>query len=343
MTKENKIPFTQTKEYLSWHEAVGEKTFYKEFFHKEKIDTSEEMDFQIDGEKEFESIKKIDAICASFVISLRIGNVLYVPYGPVIFIQNKNLNKEIKNYLYDLAKQENCVFVRLENEESFFDEESFFAKPAKKTFAKEGIFQPRVEWWLKLSDTEDNIYNNFHKDHRYSIRRAQKENIEIEIVKENLGNYFEDFWKLLQETSTRDGFSLYYQNYYKEIFKNSENKFLVFTKDPQKFLSVALIVMNDRVANLVFAGSLSEGRERGFNHFMQWEAIKQAKNDGCEFYNFGGIYENGYGKASLQGVTNFKKRFGGFVKFHGDFLDIPVKKIKYYLYILNKTFRAILS
>ena len=47
------IPFTQTKEYLSWHEAIGERVFYKEVFEVEKYDVAEERDFQIDDEKEF--------------------------------------------------------------------------------------------------------------------------------------------------------------------------------------------------------------------------------------------------------------------------------------------------
>ncbi len=310
-----KIPFTQTKEYLNWHEAVGEKTFYKEFDQ---------------------------VTCASTIIDLRVGKILYVPYGPVFLkalLEGKGweeTKKEIISYLYDLAKKENCVFVRLEDKNNFFKNTKYLVKPPKKTFAKEGIFQPRVEWWLQLFETEENIYNNFHKDHRYSVRRAQKENIKVEIVKENLEIHFEIFWKLLKETGERDGFSLYDKKYYQAIFKNSENKFLVFTKDSEKYLSVALVVINNKVANLVFAGSATEGREKGFNHLMQWEAIKTAKEVGCEFYNFGGIYENGYGKPGLQGVTNFKKRFGGFVKFHGDFIDIPIKKLKYFLYLLYK-------
>jgi lipid II:glycine glycyltransferase (peptidoglycan interpeptide bridge formation enzyme) len=322
------IPFTQTKEYLSWHEAVGEKTFYKEFG---------------------------SFVCASLIIELRVGKVLYVPYGPT------QITKEIIDYLRELAKKENCVFVRLENElekekihsalrgdkQNIYPYDRnvfslFFANtflPFKKTFAKEGIFQPRVEWWLSLNETEENIYNNFHKDHRYSVRRAEKEGIEVEIVEENLENYFSHFWSLLKETSERDGFSLYAEEYYKAIFKNVDGgmkKFLVFTKSEEKYLSVALVVINDKVANLVFAGSVSEKRELGFNHLMQWEAIKQAKKYACEIYNFGGVYENGYGKPGLKGVTNFKKRFGGYSQFHGDFIDLPIKKLHYFLYILRK-------
>ena len=151
----------------------------------------------------------------------------------------------------------------------------------------------------------------------------------------------------MQVTSARDEFSLYNENYYKQIFKSGNEvhehelkKFLVFTKLGGEYLSVALIVAKDKVANLVFAGSVSERREFGFNHLMQWSAILEAKKHACEIYNFGGISENidgrNYGKRSLIGVTNFKKKFGGYAKFHGNFLDIPVQKFRYYIYIFRK-------
>lgn len=362
------IPFTQTKEYLSWHEAVGTKTFYKEFFRngeKEKVD---EVDFQIDGEEKENLESRKFAVVASIVIELRIGKVLYVPYGPVFFGTKTVMEiNEVLKYLKDLAKQENCVFVRLENsqgEKKLWPSgeinrtytpavQNFFSPcviitPPKRSFAKEGVFQPRVEWWLDLKESEENLLNRVHKDHRYSIRRSQKENIQVEIVNidEDLNNvgkekYFAEFWKLIKVTGERDGFGLYEEKYYEEIinshaFQERVKKFLVFTKLDNKYLSVALVVISDKVANLVFAGSVSEKREFGFNHLMQWEAIRFSKALGCEIYNFGGIHENGYGKKGLLGVTNFKKRFGGYAKFHGNFIDIPIKKVKYVLYVLKK-------
>lgn len=318
------IAFTQTREYLKWHESIDEKTFYKEFFEN------------IDGQEQ------LVAISASFVLELKIGKVLYVPYGPTIIKKTSHIVDKVLEYLQNLAKKENCVFVRLENicPVSRKQNVSLFL-PAKKIFAKEGIFQPRMEWWLDLKTSEETLYDNFHKDHRYSIRRAQKENIQVEVITSNFIAYFQSFWKILKETSERDGFHLYPEKYYQALFETTHtktelDKFLVFTKDRGEYLSVALVVVNDKVANLVFAGSVTVGREKGFNHLMQWESVKKAQQLLCEYYNFGGIYEDGYGKESLRGVTNFKKRFGGFVKFHGDFLDIPVKKFQYFLYLIYK-------
>lgn len=354
------VPFTQTREYLSWHQALGEKTFYKEFFDRGK-----------EGDKEGGGVaapQQTLAIVASLVINLRIGKVLYVPYGPYLssFFYSQDLErtnileKQVLSYLYELAKEEGCVFVRLEN---FNNLPSFRLKetllsftPPKKTFAKEGIFQPRMEWWLDLKLPEGTMYDNFHKDHRYSIRRAQKENILFEIVdldqslsfdEPKKEKYFREFMNLMKITGERDDFKLYEEGYYRAFFRDCPDsrikKFLIFTKqvsqaEETNYLSVALVVFFDKIANLVFAGSVTEGREKGLNHLMQWEAIKYAKRLGAEVYNFGGIYENGYGRSSLQGVTSFKKKFNGYAKFHGDFLDLPVKKIKYFFYILKKIF-----
>jgi lipid II:glycine glycyltransferase (peptidoglycan interpeptide bridge formation enzyme) len=159
--------------------------------------------------------------------------------------------------------------------------------------------------------------------------------------------YFREFMNLMKITGERDDFKLYEEGYYRAFFRDCPDsrikKFLIFTKqvsqaEETNYLSVALVVFFDKIANLVFAGSVTEGREKGLNHLMQWEAIKYAKRLGAEVYNFGGIYENGYGRSSLQGVTSFKKKFNGYAKFHGDFLDLPVKKIKYFFYILKKIF-----
>lgn len=339
------VPFTQTREYLKWHESVGTKTFYKEFFER-KIDEGIEEDFQIE---ETEHLDKV-VVIASIILNLGIGKVLYVPYGPYFKVApNKDEQIKVRDYLHELAVKEGCVFVRLEDEKKYFalkdkcslNNSKYLVRPIKKTYSSEGIFQPRMEWWLDILKSEEEILNAIHKDHRYSIRRAQKEGVETEIVGINLHEKFQDFWSLMEETSNRDGFKLYERKYYEEIFRDENKhlkKFLVFTKigGEEKYLSVALIVIKDHIANLVFAGSVGEKRELGFNHLMQWTAILEAKKYNSEIYNFGGINENGFGKKTLAGVTSFKKKFGGHAHFHGVFLDIPVKKLRYLAYLLRK-------
>jgi lipid II:glycine glycyltransferase (peptidoglycan interpeptide bridge formation enzyme) len=65
-------------------------------------------------------------------------------------------------------------------------------------------------------------------------------------------------------------------------------------------------------------------------------AVLQGKKYLAEVFNFGGITEGGYGRTSLEGVTNFKKQFGGGTKFHGGFFDYPIDAAKYFLYVIKK-------
>jgi lipid II:glycine glycyltransferase (peptidoglycan interpeptide bridge formation enzyme) len=356
------IPFTQTKEYLGWHVAVGSKTFYFDFFR----DISETEDFQIDEEK----TKEKYAVAACVILNLRIGKVLYIPYGPVFLSTVTESEKQkVINKLHEIAKKENCVFVRLENsvmgereEKIFVDRKkaaeqfasssqaessgrknSFFLyRPNKKAFRNDGVFQPRMEWWLNIEESEEEILNRIHKDHKYSIRRAEKENVQVEIINSNYHEYFEDFYNLMLETGERNGFGIYDRKYYEAVFNSLEKHemkgFLTFAKIDEKLVSIALIIFSGQIANFVFGASNNYRREVGANPYLQYKCILESKRHGCEIYNFGGITENGYGKKSLEDLTKYKKKFGGYAKFHGDFVDMPIQKIKYFLYILRKMF-----
>ncbi len=322
-------PFTQTKEYLAAHETVETKTFYKEFFlGQERV-----------------------AVVACVVLSLRIGKVLYCPYGPAfLVVPSLELKNEIIKTLQTWAKQENCVFVRIEDENNFLLKTKYLVNPPAKTFVNEGVFQPRVEWWLEISKTEREILEGMHKDHRYSMRRTEKELekkvADIVIVNENLQEHFETFYELMQETGERNGFGVYEKKYYEKVFKNIDEKkvdgFLAVVKIDNQVTGVSLVILKDKVANFVYGASSDYKRELGANIYLQYKCILESKKLGATVYNFGGITDsvngNVYGKKSLESLTKYKKRYGGNVKFHGNFLDIPIKKLKYYLYITRKLF-----
>lgn len=340
------IPFTQTREYLKWQESVGVKTFYKEFFvsiNGNILSTEIRDNFVQFG------------FAALTIIKLKIGNVLYCPYGPV-FLKETN-KKEINfviNELKKIANANNCIFIRLENKEKNWEKYKCYVKPPVETYNKEGIFQPRLEWCLDIDKDIDTIYNIFSKDCKYSIRRTEKENIEVKVVTENFQEYLPDFLQIMKETSDRNGFINHEEKYFQSVFKSLDaghlKSFLVLSKIDETVVNMAVIILNEKnsesielTANYVYGGSREYKREFGATYRTQWESIKQAKKMGATFYNFGGItgeYKgNNFGKNSLLGVTNFKKQFGGYSNFNGYFYDIPIKKLKYLIYILYKFIR----
>ncbi len=109
---------------------------------------------------------------------------------------------------------------------------------------------------------------------------------------------------------------------------------------------------------IILAGSMFIGCEKellnlyggGYDEFMkfdamyavQWEAIKYARDNNYEIYNFYGI-EGNFNKENnpMYGVYEFKKGFGGkVVELIGEF-DLPINKAKYNLYKLAfKTYKT---
>jgi lipid II:glycine glycyltransferase (peptidoglycan interpeptide bridge formation enzyme) len=75
-------------------------------------------------------------------------------------------------------------------------------------------------------------------------------------------------------------------------------------------------------------------------YLLQWEAIKEAKNRGCQLYNFWGIYDEqkpDRTPTSWQGLTLFKTGFSGQIKRFLPTQDYIVSK-KYYLTYLWEKF-----
>lgn len=329
-----KTPFTQTREYLGWQEGVGNKTFHKEFFGYSN------------------GIGFVQISAAAVLLNTRAGNILYFPFGPVVA---ESVSKETKNefvvWAKQIARENNCIFIRLESGLNRFADFADFISPPIRTYAREGLWQPRLEWVLDLNLPLEKIYENFSKDCRYSIRRCEKEmevgNVKIEIVEDFFLNYLHDFLVLMNETSERGGFINHEDKYFESVFRSLNEKklkgYLVVGKvknDDGGFIinSMAVVVVDNdgERANYVYGGSKNFKREIGVSYKVQWEAIKHSFDTGCKYYSFGGINNNQFGNSKLSGVTNFKKQFGGHEEFNGYFYDIPIKKLKYLLYLIYK-------
>ncbi len=316
--------FTQTAEYLKWHESVGRKVF-----KYENIDSG----FSAYG----------------IVVKSKFGNIMYFPFGPQKITQN--FLEEVKK----IAKKENCFFVRFETDKksklfSFQDLATLYF-PNIKYFLGDGYLQPRVEWWLDIGKSEVEIYENFSKNHRYSVRKAEKDGVEIEIIEKDFtsSGYEKKFLEIMKETAERDEFLMQDPNYLKAILKSLEEGnfgnnefvgFLAFSKIENQYNGVVMVLIYRNVANFIYGGSTSFKRESGATVKLQYECIKKAKQMGATKYNFGGIYEENLSKKSLENLSKYKKQYGGYVKYHGVFADLPISKFKYFIYLIYKFFKV---
>lgn len=265
----------------------------------------------------------------------------YIPYGPVTKDFSSDFLIELKDTLIQYSKRNNIAFVRLDFMPKIEGStlEKIFKKSPKFSYHS-AHFQPRVEWYLDLKSNEETLLQNMHKNTRYSIRSADKRGISVEIVKNNFMKYFEDFYRLMEITSKRNGFNLHPKKYYEGVFnslsKDGSEHYLTIARYNDKILSFALIIVHEKVANYVFGCTSNEERNRFPAYAGLWRSITHAKTIGCDFFNFGAITSDDMPNSHLASLTDFKKKFGGIEIHHSDFYDIVINPVLYYLFILRK-------
>jgi lipid II:glycine glycyltransferase (peptidoglycan interpeptide bridge formation enzyme) len=74
----------------------------------------------------------------------------------------------------------------------------------------------------------------------------------------------------------------------------------------EKIIAANIVIFFGGKATYLHGASNYRYRKLMAPHLLQWSQIKEAKNKGCEIYDFWGIDEEKW-----PGLTRFKKGFGG--------------------------------
>lgn len=331
-------PFTQAWFFGEWQKTMGRKV----------------RRFEIRNNTEIFGF--FQTIIYNLVFS---NNFIYIPHGPLLrasFVPQNGATKteqgcvgqddflkEFRKKLIEIGKEENAIFVRfdfylhtskyggMEKLDQYFKKVPLYAYHSS-------YFQPKYEWTLDLNKTENEIINAMHPKNRYNIRLSEKKGVKIEIIKNNFEKYFEEFYGLLKETAGRDNFNLHPKGYYQSVFKtlSSNNAFLAVAHYGNNTLLINLILLYEKTAYFLFGGSSDKLQNLMFSHLAQWETIKEAKKQEMKIYNFGGVQGGGGSYEKYEGISVFKKRFGGEIFEYSDSYDIVLKKFLYYFYNLKK-------
>jgi lipid II:glycine glycyltransferase (peptidoglycan interpeptide bridge formation enzyme) len=226
----------------------------------------------------------------------------YCGRGPVVkqTTNNKQLTTELFKLLFKeiekLAREEGVMFLRLDPLTQITDHKSQITKTLD--------VQPSKTLILDLNKSEDELLKEMHQKTRYNIKLAEKKGVK---VAEGDLSRFEDFWKLLDQTSGRDKFRPHGRNYYEAMFA-PENDIvkLYFAEYQGKTLAAGIFSFFGDSVTYLHGGSSNEDREVMAPYLLQWSVIKAAKSAGYKHFDFHGIDEEKW-----PGVTRFKKGFGG--------------------------------
>ena len=250
-------------------------------------------------------------VMLSVVEKAKRGTYLTVPGGPLINWENKEIANEFKKVIVEIAKKNNCSFVRVrpqiletpENSRLFADLE-FRSAPMH--------LHAELSNLLDITKTEEELMANMRKATRYEIKQAQKLGIRITASQDSAD--IDEFYDLQIETAQRHGFVPFSKKFLEEQFKVflADDQAVLYTAWMDKTkLAQAMVIFYGQEADYHYGASSEDGRKFPGAYLIQWEAIKEAKRRGMKKYNFWGVAPEEDKSHRFYGVSVFKRGFGG--------------------------------
>ncbi|MAG44313.1 hypothetical protein CL633_00260 [bacterium] len=228
-------------------------------------------------------------------------------YVPKISQEQFRVLVNAHDKLRDLARAEKAIFLKVELDIESSKTISYeimrfnFVKSRKQV-------QPKETLVLSLNQNKETILANMHKQTRYSINYAKRQGVKIRISNKNnkkqFKKDFQDFYKLLKNSSQKNKFKIHNKAYYFKFLQMQISE-LFIAEYKGRVLAGNVVVFYKQKAHGIHGANSADMRNLRAPYLMQWERILNAKKRHCKFYDFWGI-----GK-KWPGITKFKKGFGG--------------------------------
>lgn len=283
---------------------------------------------------------------------------LYIPYGPLFkdslsLIQKETATKVLLSELRSVTAVTRTrveIFSRLEPRILWSEVGNFFINTG---LVKTNAVQPQDTQVVDLTFSHDELLASFHHKTRYNIRLAEKKGVTVRQLQavDEMGI----FWELMQKTTDRDGFHAHDEGYYRMLFEcfsqNDINDQLqlsvvvLVAEFEDKPIAALMLGLFGETAVYLHGASDHEYRQLMAPQLLQWQAMKIAKEAGYTRYDLWGIKPTVRTLAdkskehAWEGITRFKKGFGGNeVNFAGAW-DFVYEKKLYWLYRLVRRLR----
>ncbi|KKS33225.1 MAG: FemAB family protein [Candidatus Amesbacteria bacterium GW2011_GWA2_42_12] len=199
------------------------------------------------------------------------------------------------------------------------------------------FFTPKT-FWLDLSKSEEQLLAAMHPKARYNIRLAEKHGVKIE--EDNSDAAFEQFWKLTDQTSKRQGFYAHDKKYLELMWSVLRQGYggqgpiahLFVARYEGEILAAWIIFKYDGKIYYPYGSSSETHREVMAPSLMLWETARWGKSQGCKIYDLWGVEEG-------KGFTDFKLKFGPkTVEFVGTY-DLIINPPLYWMFRITEWIR----
>ena len=257
-------------------------------------------------------------------------SVCYVPRGP-LFADQTEANFVLCTALRHLARRHRAAFLRLEPNvlESDPEANELHSWLQVDGFRVADSLQPRSSLHLDLEPEPDRLFAAFARSHRADVRRSERAGVKVRVG--TTPTDLDAFYTIMKVTAERAGFGVHSRAYYQRAWELGGDSARLLIASDASGADVAgfLVFAAGREGQYMYSGANAAGLKSYANYLLQWNAIRWARERGCQVYDFWGIPDaaarllQACGDAErsaieqeleahpLYGVYLFKKGWGG--------------------------------
>ncbi len=200
----------------------------------------------------------------------------------------------------------------------------------------------KYSFQLDIAKSEEELLKEMHQKTRYNLRLAEKKGVKI--VEDNSEQGFEEYWKLTEETTKRQGFFAHTKDYHRKMWQmmivaGTGHLFKAVYQD--ETLTTWVVFELNGVLYYPYGASSNKFRDVMSNNLMMWEVIKFGKKQGCKLFDlWGSLGQEPDQRDPWYGFHRFKQGYGAeLVEFVGSY-DLVINNTEYRLYRLADVLRT---
>ena len=241
--------------------------------------------------------------------------IMYAPRGFVCDVHDKETLKKLTEKATEIAKKYKAFIFRLDPDVLQSDEE--FKKIIKQLGYKtkknikdiNQVIQPKYVFRLDVKNkTEEELLKSFESKTRYNIRLATKKGVTTRVgTRDDL----KIFYDIMKTTGSRDDFFIRPLSYFQKIYDSMgpEHVRLIIAEYENEPIAAVLPILYGNKVWYLYGGSSNKHRNLMPNYLLQWEMIKWALENKCDWYDFRGVSGFKSENDPQYGVYKFKKGF----------------------------------
>lgn len=295
----------------------------------------------------FDSDKFIGVITGSIGQSKLFGHFLDCKHSPLLSSYSEKYMDEVTDFVKKLATDNDCFMIRfapLTEEDTsllnFYQKRGFVKAPIHNVDAL-------ISQKMDLTKSMDELRRDMRRSRRKNLNKLLKDtSIEIKIfTNREAFDVFKDFH--LETVKLKGYIDKPVDLLMKELDIQVEHNmcYMVVAYSEGIPISIWQCTVFGKNMHLYQACSSTEYREKNMvmTAILYWKTIELGKNLGCTVFDmFGGVVPRGYEGRNhpWEGVGDFKKSLGGEKMTYMHSRDLPILKLKYWIYYIYSYIRT---